>query len=221
MIDRATASNRLVPAVGSLTSIFVACTIAYAIAISACATSSGSARSADDLVESGGDSDESRTPAARRRIEEWRQLHKAVRELSGGCGGVRPTLDAERTGVVIAATCIFTDDSATVPATARSLIAGLARLLARHPERDHWIGVYAEAGARDPWRLTTMRANALVAALAAEGVAAARLAAVGLGDVDERGDYKGPPHLAPGQALIEITVVAGDDELSRRLSGAP
>jgi flagellar motor protein MotB len=168
----------------------------------------------------GGDPDESRSPAARRRIEEWRQLHKALRDLSGGCGGVRPTVDAERTGVVIAATCVFADDSATVPATARPLIAGLARLLARHPERDHWIGVYAGAGTRDPWRLTTMRANALVAALASEGVAAAHLAAVGLGDVDERGDYRGPPHLAPGQALIEITVVAGDDEL-RRLSVSP
>lgn len=173
------------------------------------------------MEEVGRDADESRSPAASRRIAQWRQLHKAVRDLCGGCGGVRPTLDAERTGVVIAASCIFSEGSANVPATARPLITGLARVLAGHPERDHWIGVYAGAGSRDPWRLTTMRANALVTALVAEGVAAARLAAVGFGDVDERGDYRGPPHLAPGRALIEITVVAGDDELSRRLSAPP
>src|SRR5581483_993129 len=88
-------------------------------------------------------------------------------------------------------------------------VAIVAAAIKRLGEREVWVGAHADEKQPRPFRLTSAQAGALVEALVAAGVPAARLIAIGFGSQNEVEVYDGISMLAPGQPLVELAVAPG------------
>ena len=151
------------------------------------------------------------------RVADWNQLAKSLSSLASVCGAVGKSKEGESTGIAVPATCLFTEGGAKVEATAKPAVAAIARELNRVGEREFWINARPAPGDRNGGRLNAARAQALVGALVAAGVSAARLAAVvGMADADATA-YGA----LSGAALVEIIVApnADEDMAPRRYGG--
>jgi outer membrane protein OmpA-like peptidoglycan-associated protein len=151
------------------------------------------------------------------RVADWNVLAKSLSGLASVCGAVGKSKEGEATGIAVPATCLFREGDAKVAESARPAITTIARELNRVSEREFWINARGAAGDRNGGRLSAARAQAMVGALVAAGVSAARLAAVvGIGDSDPT-----VYGALSGAALVEIIEApnADEDTAPRRYGG--
>jgi len=151
------------------------------------------------------------------RVADWNLLAKSLSGLASVCGAVGKSKEGEATGIAVPATCLFSEGESKVADAARPAVTAIARELNRVSEREFWINARGAAGDRNGGRLNAARAQAMVGALVAAGVSAARLAAVvGIGDSDPT-----VYGALSGAALVEIIVApnADEDTAPRRYGG--
>jgi len=149
--------------------------------------------------------------ARARRVADWQRLSRALAKLpckaTGKSGG-------ERTSIALPADCLFAAQASVLSDPSGTVLQVIARELAQATERDFWITARPAAGAAGGARLANARAAAVVAALIAQGVPPARVAAiVGEGDQDED-PAAGETEPRPDVATVEIIVAPDRDELA-------